>query len=104
MLVQATNRRGHRCSTAKAFLRPIRHRSNLDVSMHSRVLKIVIDPSTKQATAVRFEKKGKIYQVKAKTYSAFIPSFFLKFLFIVSTFIFALENEAARVLEALSLQ
>jgi choline dehydrogenase-like flavoprotein len=33
--------------------------------MHSRVLKIVIDPSTKQATAVRFEKKGKIYQVKA---------------------------------------
>ena len=45
-----------------------------------------------------------VYQVKAKTYSAFIPSFFLKFLFIVSTFIFALENEAARVLEALSLQ
>jgi len=64
-MAQATNRRGHRCSTAKAFLRPIRHRSNLHISMHSRVLKIVIDPSTKQATAVRFEKKGKIYQVKA---------------------------------------
>jgi choline dehydrogenase-like flavoprotein len=29
------------------------------------VHKIVIDPVTKQATAVRFEKKGKIYQVKA---------------------------------------
>ena len=66
MLVQATNRRGHRCSTAKAFLRPIRHRSNLYVSMHSRVLKIIIDPSTKQATAVRFEKNGQIYEVKAK--------------------------------------
>ena len=65
MLVQATNRRGHRCSTAKAFLRPIRHRSNLYVSMHSRVLKIIIDPSTKQATAVRFEKNGKIYEIKA---------------------------------------
>ena len=66
MMAQATNRRGHRCSTAKAFLRPIRQRSNLFISMHSRVLKIVIDPVTKQATAVRFEKKGKIYQVKAK--------------------------------------
>ncbi|EFX84143.1 hypothetical protein DAPPUDRAFT_100066 [Daphnia pulex] len=65
MLVQATNRRGHRCSTAKAFLRPIRHRPNLFVSMHSRVLKIVIDSTTKQATAVRFEKNGKVYEVKA---------------------------------------
>jgi choline dehydrogenase-like flavoprotein len=33
--------------------------------MHSRVLKIIIDPSTKQATAVRFEKNGKIYEIKA---------------------------------------
>ncbi|XP_032795569.2 LOW QUALITY PROTEIN: glucose dehydrogenase [FAD, quinone] [Daphnia magna] len=65
MLVQATNRRGHRCSTAKAFLRPIRNRPNLHISMHSRVLKIIIDSSTKQATAVRFEKFGKIYEIKA---------------------------------------
>jgi choline dehydrogenase-like flavoprotein len=33
--------------------------------MHSRVLKIVIDSTTKQATAVRFEKNGKVYEVKA---------------------------------------
>lgn len=66
MLVQATNRRGHRCSTAKAFLRPIRHRPNLHISMHSHVHKIIIDPLTKQATAVRFEKEGQIYQVQAK--------------------------------------
>ncbi|XP_057381030.1 glucose dehydrogenase [FAD, quinone]-like [Daphnia carinata] len=65
MLVQATNRRGHRCSTAKAFLRPVRNRPNLSISMHSRVLKIIIDSSTKQATAVRFEKSGKIYEIKA---------------------------------------
>ena len=34
--------------------------------MHSHVHKIIINPSTKQATAVRFEKKGKIYQIKVK--------------------------------------
>ena len=66
MIAQATNRRGARCSTAKAFLRPIRKRPNLSISMHSLVHKIVIDSSTKQATAVRFEKRGKIYEVKAK--------------------------------------
>ena len=33
--------------------------------MFSRVLKIIIDPVTKTATGVRFEKKGKIYEVKA---------------------------------------
>ena len=65
MLAQATNRRAHRCSTAKAFLRPIRQRSNLFISMHSRVLKIVIDLTTKQATAVRFEKNGQVYQIQA---------------------------------------
>ena len=65
MIVQATNRRGTRCSTSKAFLRPVRHRSNLFISMHSRVLKIVIDSATKIATAVRFEKYGQVYEVKA---------------------------------------
>ena len=65
MKAQGTIRRGSRCSTAKAFLRPIRHRSNLFISMRSLVHKIVIDPSTKQATAVRFEKNGKIYEIKA---------------------------------------
>ncbi|KZS09801.1 Glucose dehydrogenase [Daphnia magna] len=69
MLTQATNRRGHRCSTAKAFLRPIRNRQNFHISMYSHVHKIIIDPVTKQATAVRFEKKGQIYQVNAKKVS-----------------------------------
>ena len=65
MIAQGTTRRGARCSTSKAFLRPVRHRSNLHISMFSRVLKIIIDPVTKTATGVRFEKKGKIYEVKA---------------------------------------
>ena len=66
MKSQGTVRNGHRCSTAKAFLRPVRNRPNLHISMRSLVHKIVIDPSTKQATAVRFEKNGQIYEVKAK--------------------------------------
>ena len=63
MRIQSTTRSGARCSTAKAFLRPVRHRSNLHISMNSRVLKIIIDPKSKQATGVRFEKKGKIYEI-----------------------------------------
>lgn len=65
-MAQATNRRGSRCSTNKAFLRPIRHRKNLDISLNSRVLKINIDSTTKQAKSVRFDKKGKIYEIQAK--------------------------------------
>ncbi|KAI9553252.1 hypothetical protein GHT06_021148 [Daphnia sinensis] len=63
-LHSGTIRRGTRCSTAKAFLRPVRSRNNLHISMHSHVHKLIISPSTKQATAVRFEKRGKVYEVK----------------------------------------
>lgn len=66
MKSQGTIRRGSRCSTAKAFLRPVRDRTNLKISMNSLVHKIVIVPDTKQATAVRFEKNGQVYEVRAK--------------------------------------
>ena len=66
MIPQGTIRRGSRCSTSKAFLRPVRNRKNLHISMNSRVLKVVIDPDTKVATEVQFEKGGKMYFVKAK--------------------------------------
>ena len=65
MIPQGTIRRGSRCSTAKAFLRPVRKRKNLHISMHSHVLQILIDPISKQASAVKFERKGKIYIIKA---------------------------------------
>ena len=32
----------HRCSTAKAFLRPIRHRPNLHIAMNSQVIKVCL--------------------------------------------------------------
>ena len=63
MKIQSTTRSGSRCSTAKAFLRPIRHRKNLHISLHSRVLKLLVNSTTKQTTGVRFEKRGKIYEI-----------------------------------------
>jgi choline dehydrogenase-like flavoprotein len=65
MFSQGTIRRGSRCSTSKAFLRPVRNRQNLHVSMNSHVIKIMIDPDTKVATGVQFEKQGKMYFVEA---------------------------------------
>lgn len=64
MFAQGTTRRGRRCSTAKAFLRPVRSRKNLFVSMNSYVHNIIIDSTTKTATGVRFEKRGRLYNVK----------------------------------------
>ena len=58
MIPQGTIRRGSRCSTAKAFLRPIRHRKNLHIAMHAYVSKILIDPDTKIAYGVRFKRDG----------------------------------------------
>ena len=65
MYPQGTVRNGSRCSTSKAFLRPVRNRQNLHISKNSHVLKIVIDPDTKVATGVQFEKQGKLYFVEA---------------------------------------
>ena len=60
-----TVRQDQRCSTNKAFLRPVRNRANLHISKNSYVTKIIIDPSSKRATGVRFEKNGKVYQIGA---------------------------------------
>lgn len=53
---QATMRNGRRCSTSKAFLEPIRYRRNLKVTKNSIVQKIMIDPITKTAIGVEFNK------------------------------------------------
>jgi choline dehydrogenase-like flavoprotein len=65
MIAQSTTRNGARCSAAKAFLRPVRNRNNLHISMRSFVQQVVIDPTTKQPTGVKFERNGIIYNVKA---------------------------------------
>ncbi|CAD7087595.1 unnamed protein product [Hermetia illucens] len=66
MIAQGTIRRGSRCSTAKAFLRPIRLRPNLHISMNSHVTKVVINPVTKRATGVEFVKNGKLFRINAR--------------------------------------
>lgn len=57
-LSHGTLREGLRCSTAKAFLRPAAKRTNLQISLHSTVVKVRIDSKSKQAYGVEFSKHG----------------------------------------------
>lgn len=66
MIAQGTIRRGSRCSTAKAFLRPIRLRKNFHLSMKSHVTKVVIEPGTMRAHTVEFVKNGKVFRIRAR--------------------------------------
>lgn len=63
--VQATMRRGKRCSAAKAYLAPVKHRSNLFISSKSRVTKILIDRFSKDAYGVEFILNKTKYQINA---------------------------------------
>ncbi|XP_076181308.1 glucose dehydrogenase [FAD, quinone] [Ptiloglossa arizonensis] len=66
MIAQGTIRRGSRCSTAKAFLRPARLRKNLHVAMHSHVTKILIDPKSKRTYGVEFVRDEKVFRIRAR--------------------------------------
>lgn len=66
MIPQATTRKGARCSTAKAFLRPIRLRTNLHIAMSSFVTRILIDPNTKLAFGVEYVRDDVKHVVRAK--------------------------------------
>ncbi|XP_043270267.1 glucose dehydrogenase [FAD, quinone] [Venturia canescens] len=66
MISQGTIRRGSRCSTAKAFLRPVRLRRNIHTAMNSHVTKIMIDPLSMRAKGVEFYRDGKKQVVWAK--------------------------------------
>lgn len=63
--IQGTIRNGRRCSTAKAYLRPITHRRNLHLSAKSWVTRILIDKVTNAAVGVEFVKNKKLHRVKA---------------------------------------
>ncbi|KAJ8958488.1 hypothetical protein NQ318_002282 [Aromia moschata] len=65
-LFQYTMRRGSRCSTAKAFLRPIRLRNNLHISMYSHVTRVLIDPASRRAYGVEYIRDGVRRTVLAK--------------------------------------
>nr|CAD7438271.1 unnamed protein product [Timema bartmani] len=66
MIAQGTIRRGSRCSTGKAFLRPARLRKNLHVAMDAHVTRVLIDPTTKRTYGVEFFRNGKLHIVRAK--------------------------------------
>ncbi|XP_018326630.1 glucose dehydrogenase [FAD, quinone] [Agrilus planipennis] len=66
MITQGTVRRGSRCSTAKAFLRPVRLRRNLHVAMQAQVHQVMIDSNTKTAFGVKFERNNRMHMVLAK--------------------------------------
>lgn len=63
--VQATMRNGKRCSAAKAYLAPIKDRPNLFISTKSRVTKILIDQSTREAFGVEFSFNKVKYRINA---------------------------------------
>ncbi|XP_013167529.1 PREDICTED: glucose dehydrogenase [FAD, quinone]-like [Papilio xuthus] len=64
--IQATINRGVRMSSAKAFLHKHKNRKNLHILPNSRVTKVLIDPITKTAYGVEFQRNGQIYQIRAK--------------------------------------
>ncbi|XP_042216727.1 glucose dehydrogenase [FAD, quinone]-like [Homarus americanus] len=60
-------RRGSRCSNAKAFLRPASLRNNLHVALEAFVTQILIDPLTKRAHGVTYDRadqKGQVVKVR----------------------------------------
>lgn len=59
--VQGTLRNGRRCSTEKAYLQPVKGRSNLKVLTNARVTKILIDQKSKTAHGVEFSRFRKKY-------------------------------------------
>ncbi|XP_046414126.1 glucose dehydrogenase [FAD, quinone]-like [Neodiprion virginianus] len=65
MIAQGTIRRGSRCSTGKAFLRPARLRKNLNVAMHSHVTRVLVDPTSKRTYGVEFLRDGKLHRIRA---------------------------------------
>ncbi len=58
-----TVKNGRRWSTANAYLRPAMERDNLTVVTHALVHRVLLEG--KQATGVRYEKDGKLVDVKA---------------------------------------
>lgn len=56
---QFNMRRAARCSTAKAFLRPVRLRKNLHIALFAHTTRVIVDPLTKRAFGVEFIRDGK---------------------------------------------
>jgi choline dehydrogenase len=62
--IQATQRRGRRCSSAKAFIDPVRHRPNLRVLDRTLARRILFEGSA--ACGVEVERAGRILTLRAR--------------------------------------
>nr|XP_046489040.1 glucose dehydrogenase [FAD, quinone]-like isoform X1 [Neodiprion pinetum]XP_046489049.1 glucose dehydrogenase [FAD, quinone]-like isoform X1 [Neodiprion pinetum] len=63
-VIQATSHHGARRSSAAAYLRPIRHRKNLHITLNSTCSRIIIE--NEQAVGVAYYmQNGKLYTVRA---------------------------------------
>ncbi|XP_048505705.1 glucose dehydrogenase [FAD, quinone]-like isoform X2 [Athalia rosae] len=71
MLSQGTLRRGSRCSTAKAFLRPVRNRRNLHIAMNAHATRIIFNKN-KRAIGVEYIRDGtkKVIRVRREIISS----------------------------------
>lgn len=65
MITQGTIRRGSRCSTAKAFLRPVKNRSNLHIAMRSQVLRVLFN-GDKRAAGVEMLRDGRQQVIRVR--------------------------------------
>jgi choline dehydrogenase len=63
-IYQITTKRGFRASASRAYLHPIKHRSNLEISLKSHVTRVIFEG--KKATGVEFIKNGELHTVKAQ--------------------------------------
>lgn len=64
--ILGTIRRGSRCSSAKAFLRPVRLRKNLHIALNAHVTRILINPTDMRAFGVEFVRNGRKQVVMAR--------------------------------------
>ncbi|XP_023241593.1 glucose dehydrogenase [FAD, quinone]-like [Centruroides sculpturatus] len=62
---QSTKRKGRRCSTNKAFIKPVEKRVNLKIALFSFVTKIIFD-DLKRAIGVQYDRFNKTHIVSAK--------------------------------------
>ncbi|XP_071541573.1 glucose dehydrogenase [FAD, quinone]-like isoform X2 [Panulirus ornatus] len=71
MAPHGTLRRGARCSNAKAFLRPARLRPNLHVALGAFVTRVLIDPATRRAEGVAYDRgEGKKEEEEGRVVAA----------------------------------
>ena len=63
-LYQVTHHNGERCSAAKAYLTPVRSRTNLEVITKARVLRILMEG--RKAVGVEYEQGGQVQQLRRR--------------------------------------